>query len=218
MTKRNHKNKQVRTRNASKGVRGERLPRDGVTFTNLTPIPRSVTSIPEQFSCYQEYSLLNWMTSSVTVPVFAAHYTNLNSINNATSFAAIFDQYMIDAMECWLIPNQTAAASASINGLLYSVIDLDDASALSTVAQFGEYSSCVTTMADQGHYRHFKPHVAIAAYNGAFTGYANRANQWIDAASLTVQHFGVKFGVSVTGSVLTYDLVVRIHCRFRQTH
>lgn len=218
MTKKIKQQSRKRTRNASNGVRGERLSRDGATFSNLTSIPRSITSIPEQFSCYQEYSLLNWMTSSITVPTFQAHYTNLNSINNAASFAAIFDQYMIDGMEAWLIPNQNSASASSNNGLLYSVIDLDDASALSTLAQFGEYSSCVTSMASQGHYRHFKPHVALATYNGAFGGYGNRANVWIDAASLTVQHYGLKFGLSVCGAVMTYDLVVRIHCRFRQTH
>jgi len=195
------------------GVRSERLARDGLTFTALTALPRTLTPKPAEYSLYQEYTLLNWFTTSNSVSTFMAHYVNLSSIDQATSLAVVFDQYMIDAVEAWLIPNQSAGTTTS-NGLLYSVIDLDDATNLTSVAQFGDYANCVTTQSAQGHYRHFVPHVALAGYAGTFTGFANKPYQWLDTSSPSIQHYGLKFGSTVS-AVLTYDLVVRAHFRFR---
>jgi len=139
----------------------------------------------------------------------------LSSFDQATQLAAVFDQYMIESVEIWIMPQFSNASTSNFSGTLLSVIDLDDNNVLSTVAQASDYTSCVTTEVDQGHYRHFVPHVALAAYSGAFSSFANRHHMWIDAASPSVQHYGVKLAASPTGAVCTYDVNIRATLRFR---
>jgi len=123
---------------------------------------------------------------------------------------------MIDAVEVWLLP-QNSSARIGNSGLLSSVIDLDDSSNLTSFAQADDYASVVTSEQTQGHYRHFVPHIAIAAYGSSgFAGYANRSHQWIDCTSSGVPHYGVKIAASPSNSVTTsFDLRYRIHLRFR---
>jgi hypothetical protein len=196
-------------------VRDERLSRDGQTFTALTPLPRTLTPAPKEYVLFQEYNLLAWFTTSVTLPTHMAHYVNIASVNQVAQLAAVFDQYMIEECEIWIVPEFTPAANSLSNGLMSSVIDLDDANVLTTFAEYGDYTNCVTTQSGQGHYRHFIPHVAIAAYQGTFVGFANVSRQWIDMGNTTVQHYGLKLGSTVTAVAVQYSLVVRLKCRFR---
>jgi hypothetical protein len=159
-------------------------------------------------------------SSNVAEVEYDRNYTT-GDISQFTSFSAIFDQYMISEIEAWLVPrNPTGSSgSATINrGLLYSVVDYDDSSALSTNAAFQQYENCVMGPSVNGHYRRFKPHVATGAYAGTFTGFANTSDQWIDCGSTTVQHYGTKWLVSasdVAGDEVVYDHLYRIHISFR---
>lgn len=123
---------------------------------------------------------------------------------------------MIESIEFWLMPQVTVAAASTFSGQLHSVVDIDDTTNLTSLAQFGDYTNCVTTEATQGHYRHFTPHIAMAAYGtGAFTSFANVKHEWIDVQYPTVAHYGVKYGVSVTSTAFGFDTRVRLTLRLR---
>jgi len=77
----------------------------------------------------------------------------------------------------------------------YVVIDYDNAAALSTAAEARSYESCVIVPPGESCSRQFRPHIAVAAYNGSFGGYMNSEPQWIDCGSSTVQHYGIKLFV-----------------------
>jgi hypothetical protein len=114
------------------------------------------------------------------------------------------------------MPRYSAAASSSVGGILSSVIDLDDSTLLTQPNQAGDYSSCVTTEPTQGHYRHWVPHAAIAAYNASLpTGFANQASPWLDTSSPSVTHYGIKLATSVTASAIVYDFNTRLIVEFR---
>jgi len=116
----------------------------------------------------------------------------------------------------WFQPRISATTAASQNvGLFASVIDYDDAASPSSVQALLDYQNVVYASGTVGHYRRFKPHVAVAAYTGAFTGYSNVTSPWIDAASTTVAHYGVKTGWTVTDTAYSMDILVRLRTSWR---
>jgi hypothetical protein len=156
------------------------------------------------------------MTTSTTVPTFSATSFSVNSLDQISQLAAVFDQYMIEELEVWVFPNTLGAATGAQAGLLYSAIDYDDAATLSTIGQIEDYTNVVVSTPNQGHYRRFVPHIAVAAYSGSFTSFMNVDTQWIDSAYTNVQHYGLKIAATATPAAQSaYTLQVRYHLAFR---
>jgi len=157
-------------------------------------------------------------TSSASVPTFVSYATTLNSFDKVSSYTGCFDQYRIRMIEMVLIPhasdNTTFSASS---GLFTTVIDYDDATNLTTVADALSYSTSLTTSGTTIQKRCFIPHIADAVYSGAFTSFGNETCPWIDAASTTVQHYGLKSAWTTSSAVCAYDLVVRAWIQFRNS-
>jgi len=179
------------------------------------PAPQNYVPANQIFKVTQSVPLTGF-TTSTTLSVFTAYLFRFSDVDQTASLAVVFDQYRIDEVEVWIIPRFTENVSESINpGLLYSAVDYDDATAVSTIGAMQDYTNVLQTGGTSGHYRRFKPHIAVAAYNGSFGGFANAASQWIDAASNTVQHYGLKVGVTATTAAQVYDVQARYHMSFR---
>jgi len=198
------------------GLRKELRPGDGQTFTLETALPGSTrTAESRNFTTQQAGVFASAFATSTSTPTFGAIAFNLQNVNQYSALQLIFDQYRLSDIEVWLVP-QVSEAVSSASGTLYSVIDLDDSVALTSVSQFGDYSNAVFTPVKTGHYRHFQPHVAIAAYSGAFSSFANVPSPWIDTSSSTVQHFGIKYGSSITTVLsVAFDIYYRFKLEFR---
>lgn len=189
-------------------------------FSPQVGLPKANNFVPDNqvFRLTQSVEILNWVSSSATVPVFAQANFNVGQLDQITSLAAIFDQYRIDQVEIWWIPHTTSnptQAAANGPGLAHSVIDYDDSNALTTIGQALDYTNCVAASGVAGHYRRFKPHVAVAAYQGTFAGYSNVTSPWLDLASTTIQHYGFKIALSPSTVTTSWDLLYRLHCSFR---
>jgi hypothetical protein len=162
-------------------------------------------------------------TATTSTPGVYSLAPQLNSIagTQLAALQGVFDQYKIEEIEVWCeAQNQGGSGTTPIDqigGKLYSVIDYDDAANLATVAAALNYSNCIVSSFNQGHYRKWKPHIAMAAYSGAFTSYANMKAQWLDIASAAVQHYGCKFitDLSTSTSNVSWDLRVRIRVSCR---
>jgi len=216
MPKSSKRSLQTSLRLRRKGPRQELLPGDGRTFTLEMAMPRSVIlKLPDIFRIDQTITSQTYYSAGA-LPSFGAVSISLAQIDQVITLGNLFDQYRFPQCEVWLTP-QVSADISSASGMLFSVIDLDDSTALTTVGQAEDYTTCVQSPAHCGHYRHFIPHAAIAAYSGAFTSFVNVPAPWIDTASINVQHYGVKFASSpVVGTVtIAYDLKIRISCEFR---
>jgi hypothetical protein len=160
-----------------------------------------------------------------------------NAINNGTitftagatqnfaSLAAAFDQYRITVAECRFTPQSTVSVlsaglgSTITNPRLYTCLDYDDTAGL-TVATIEQYDSCVITPPSCGVSRVLRPRIAMAAYSGTFTSYANvDSDIWIDVASSAVIYYGVKYVVEPgqTGqtALQAYDVDVTLFMEFR---
>jgi len=162
-----------------------------------------------------------FLTQTAVGFVAVGQYFFLGMLDQVSTFVALFDQYRITEVEVWIQPRnvRTVDVSTSSHGLLYSVVDYDDASVAAwSSINFREYSNCLITPADNGHYRRFKPHIAGAAYSGAFTSFSNQTDQWVDCASQNVQFYGFKVGVDasdIAGDSYTYNQEIRYHVEFR---
>jgi len=158
----------------------------------------------------------NWLQSTTGAIGTASIYFNLTNTNESTNFQAIFDQWRIAQVEVWLTPTGGNFSSAGTNtsGKMYTVIDFDDAIPLATVAAALNYQNVTQTTSNQGVYRRFKPHNAVAAYSGAFTSFQNVVNQWCDSASPNIQHYGFK-AIWSTLQVTSWDIEYRLWYQFR---
>lgn len=160
-------------------------------------------------------------TLSATLETKIAFQFSLSLHPEASSFEAIFDQYCIVAVKA--VFRTVESVSTIANGIamprIYSVIDHDDANAI-TVAQAKEYNSCVEQRTVESVTRLLYPRVAIATYSGAFTGFGN-GRMWIDCASDTVQHYGLKMAAEAdarAGGPTELLTQLQIYYAFRNRH
>jgi len=183
------------------------------TPSNPAPFPKNYISSNQPMKFSQMIAEGNLFTSSTTIPTFSATYFILNFLDQVTSLTNVFDQYRVNELEYWIEPLPGAASGAG--GFLYSVIDYDDASNLTSINQACDYTNVISSSASDGHYRRFKPHIAVAAYSGTFTSFTNEDAQWIDSSSINVQHYGIKTACSTTTAAILYTIRVRVHFEMR---
>lgn len=122
----------------------------------------------------------------------------LSLAGNLSAYTALFDQYRIVAIVITLTPtiNMNAIVATSVYmPRLYTCIDYDDATAPGSVNAIQQYDSCIVSPPFSAITRIIKPCMALAAYSGTFSSYANVSDQWIDMASPSVQHYGMKYAV-----------------------
>jgi hypothetical protein len=174
---------------------------------------RPQDNVVHKFSFWQDLGTL--FSTSASVPTSSGMNFQLTNCPNASTLVALFDQYRIARLEVWIQPQSTNNGGHA--GMLYSAVDYD-ASASLTVTAISQLSNVVVGPASTiGHYHNFVPHVAVAAYSGAFSSFANETSPWIDTASSTVQHYGVIISAGVTTDVIPIDGQVRYHLEFRNT-
>jgi hypothetical protein len=170
-----------------------------------------------QITLLQSLAPVNLFTTSTSIPTFFGLSFTVNSLDNFSSLSAVFDQYRIDEISVLVDSQINLASNGAELGQLYTVVDVDDASAPTTLAQLGGYSSCTMSDGVLNHFHRWKPQFAIAAYSGVFTSFAATTG-WIDCASPSVQHYGLKGGSGATNSANVYVGMVQMQVSFRSEH
>jgi hypothetical protein len=163
------------------------------------------------------------VASLAATPTSAVNTTYIFSLANANLSSGQFDQYRIQAIRFSIVPQNNAIGlvtnSTTALTPLYCVIDYDDATALTSSAAAEEYNNCITLSPGESLSRTFQPRMAVGAYAGTFTGFANVAPQWIDAVSTGVQHYGIKTyipGVTAAQTQLqTWQVIVEYAVELR---
>jgi hypothetical protein len=148
------------------------------------------------YTCRAMTTTGSTVTASASAAVANSYYFSIADLDETSAYTTLFDQYRIDAIVFRIIPMQNAIGlttnSTTTTVRFYSVIDYDDANTLTSEGSARAFDSCVITPPGQETVRVFKPRLALATYQGAFTGYVNAPATWIDSNSTGVQHFGVK--------------------------
>jgi len=145
----------------------------------------------------------------------------LNMHPEFAAYETIFDQYCIPCVRATIRSTETTTNLAGGLNMprIYTVIDHDDANTI-TVAQAKEYSTCQEQRTTESVTRLVYPRVAQATYAGAFTGFGN-GRMWIDCASDTVQHYGLKIAAEAdtrTGGPCELLVEYVIYYAFRNRH
>jgi hypothetical protein len=156
-------------------------------------------------------------SNGAVTALYARAFTSAD-ILQFSSFATIFDQYKIEMLELWLTPYGVGTVPGYTGGGKFvTVVDYDDANAPTSLQSLQEYQNAVTTRFTDGHYIKFRPHIAEAAYGGAFTQFLNRPSDWIDCGSTGVQHYGLKLAMDITPATgdVKMDLSTRLTVSFR---
>jgi len=214
MTKKNSKSKRAGRKNMA-GQRAIIPWNQNILMTDAFKLPKRVSS---PYDVVQTLAP-GTFTAATSTPVFYAYNLTLQNIPNYTGFAGVFDQYRIMGWEFIIEPEQSSVTSSTQNaGYLHSVIDYDDSTVLSSLGAAEEYDNCITTRGIDRHRRCFKPRIAMAAYGGSFTQFANNSgDEWIDVASTGVQYYGIKIACAQVSATLTFNTMQRAWLQFRCT-
>lgn len=170
----------------------------------------------------QECTLRSCKNDVLTAGITNSAGGYIFSLSNAQIGSAIFDRYRIDAVRFSIAPRNNAIGVQTGLTDLYFVIDYDDASSLASQTAAETYSTVIKLAPGESSSRTFAPRIAVAAYNGAFTGFLNQGPQWIDCASNTVQHYGIKTFIPGTGVIgqtvfQTWDIQIEYFIKFIST-
>jgi hypothetical protein len=185
-------------------------------YTNLTDNLRLPSFPSSVFNVIISREDLNGLVSSITLDTFTSTAFTATSFGNFTDYVAGFDQYRICMIEARYRPVSNLVAPGSNVGEVNTVIDYDDSNALTTIAQALQYDNCITASGYQPIIRTFKPRIAMAAYSGVFTSFANMpADTWLDVASPGILYYGLKTAWNKTSVVSSYDVIYRAHFQFR---
>lgn len=154
---------------------------------------------------YNPTSTVSYFGSSTTNVLNDACFAmsfKLSDLVQATTFTGLYDQYRITKVKVIIgrTANQqgigNAAQAVSFpSQQLWWVVDVDDASVPANLSVIQEYSKCKcrNMLEDKEVHISFKPHCADALYSGGvFSSYGNRTSPWIDVASPSVEHYGLK--------------------------
>lgn len=162
---------------------------------------------------------MNLIVSSSAAEMDGFISWTLANLPDATEFTTLFDQYRIVHVDMEFMPtfNQNVPATSTGYLPIVTAIDYDD-STTATYAQLGEYESAQYNVPEQRFVRSVVPAIAIAAYSGVFTSFANRRMQWLDCASPSVVHYGLKWAIPQTAATVTYYQVLsRLTVQFKQS-
>lgn len=177
------------------------------------PLPTMGLGLDQSIVLTMNVESLAFLTTSATVITYATKSFQLSDFNGASSLVTVFDQYRFRQIEVWLEPH-TAQGSTVYSGLA-TAVDLDDVGTPTNIGQVSDKQGAIFGSGANGRYHKWLPHMAVAAYAGAFTSYANMPADWIDSNSPGVQHYGFKAASYPTSVANIYDLYVRAVIEFR---
>jgi hypothetical protein len=157
---------------------------------------------------------------AVTVSSGALKF-QLDQLNNLSSYTSLFDCYRIEFAEVEFIPINPSGFNPDLDTglILNTVLDYDDAAALSTESNALQYSSCLESTSMQRVVRTLVPRAAMSVYNGAFSSFARvPVGTWIDIASANVQYYGVKYVLSALPvAEAVFRIRVKLTVSFKNT-
>ncbi len=161
--------------------------------------------VPRRLNDQKVTTLGQWGTTRTTFTSTSAAegltglYFTFSDIGDYTSLSNVFDAYRIKTIHYCIQPISFPSLSSSgANGAeLIAAVDVDDSTTPSAFNDLTHYQNARVITSGKNLELIFNPKVALAAYSGAFTSYAQGQNMWIDCASPNVQHYGVKVAVGL---------------------
>jgi hypothetical protein len=157
--------------------------------------------------------------SSTSANTYGSLQFLANDLPEISSYANIFDQYRLSQIVLQFLPVITAAVpsatASNFAPVIYTAIDYDDNGVPTSIATVLNYFNIRFYSPGQRFKIAFRPHAAIAGFTGTFGAYVNVPAPWIDCASLTAQHYGLKYAMPSASFVSSWQLIASYTISFR---
>jgi len=199
----------------SSGGRGM-APSNRADLSVRPPTYRIPTSVPKQVSNQVVWDVVK-INTTITTSTSSINETNfywsLNSHPQASSWAALYDQWCIPQFSATFQCAYPEGASTS-PGLLYTALDFDSANNLGSIQTLEDYSTCEAAMlvAGQSTTRSVRPCVKGTLQTTASSS-LNR--QWIDCATPAISWFAIRSIYGICGASYPVSVVTTIWYAFR---
>jgi hypothetical protein len=190
---------------------------------NTQDIIRRPMQISDQtYTCVQSLELVGSIASSASVPTFIALGISLNGFDQDGSFSGLFDFYRFLECEFIFMPrvqtnvvNDGAFTAVQNVGVFHTVVDQNDGTALTTVAQALDYPSCKAWSAGAPASRLTQRFAPKALIGTAAATTVSPGSMWYSTAVSNQAWYGVKTAWTVTSAVFNIDLIIRVKMQFR---
>lgn len=194
-----------------------RMGNDGAHMPVVPGLRRFVWSMKKDTMVYPHARTIDLAayTTSIAGATNAVYSFSLDQVTNYTEFTNLYDQYRIKRVDIQMRRMGNSESTAAIDGVIYVAPDYDDVAA-TAVAALQQYPAVQCLNWDEGCQIELYPRIAMAAYAGAFTSYANVAAGWIDCNSPSVAHYGLKIAANGFGGVpQKWEITATYHLEFR---
>jgi len=185
-------------------------------------IRRPMQVFDQTYTCVQSLELVGSIASSASVPTFIALGISLNGFDQDGSFSGLFDFYRFLECEFIFMPrvqtnvvNDGAFTAVQNVGVFHTVVDQNDGTALTTIAQALDYPSCKAWSAGAPPGRLTQRFVPKALIGAAAATSVRPSDDWYSTAVATQAWYGVKTAWTVTSAVFNVDLIIRVKMQFR---
>lgn len=163
--------------------------------------PRPMVRLSNNLHHYKRTVELDAIFADPLGHSFGSLQFTLGQLPNVSEFTALYDQYRINKIKVVFVPalsgmDANAPSTQYYMPNLHSVVDYDDATAPTSMAQLFQYPRLKRTRGLRDHKQYFSPAVSVEVYqSGISTSYSAKWKQWLDLASTSVPHYGVKYGI-----------------------
>lgn len=147
---------------------------------------------------------------------------SLDNVTGYTEFTALYDFYRINAVKVSFIPvsnvslwsdtDQVVFRNTEFANRLFTVIDYNDGTALTTINEAREYRTCKWTPYTRIHKRYFHP-TPVYHISSSDNNIAQVRKAWISCADPTVQYYGIKTAYDGrTNTTMNAETIYKIEC------
>jgi hypothetical protein len=152
---------------------------------------------------------------------FGAITFALAGMQGNAALTSLYDQGRIDKVEIQF--SLRTLGTGVLFPRLWIYPDWDDSTPPTTMAQVQSHPRLVEHIFSPSQTEFsvcIEPRVALATYNGAFTGYSQpNGPQWIDTGLTTVQHYGAKYAITnFTDTTANLEYTVKYWISMRNPH
>ncbi len=142
----------------------------------------------------------------------------LSDLPSSSDFTNLFDQYRIKHIEAVYVFSTHILASQARYPRLTFAVDYSDASNPASESDVLQYQNSETYQFGQVKHtfkRVFQPRAALAAFEGAFTGYGMASvNQWFDTNDSSIEYYGTKDWLTNYNTGLNTGAQVTLYYRY----
>lgn len=174
-------------------------------------------------------SLTTNLSTTAGADLFGALVFKLSDLPQYSDFTNGYDQYRIVAVKLEFIPlykfvNYWNSTTGTLNyiaqPMLVTSVDTTDATtptendlfAMDTVKTHGAFTPEVSK-----YVRWVKPEIAVATYQGAFSGYMAIQNGWCETSTPDTQYYGCKYGLMRNPSFsINFNISATYYIELRQ--